>query len=80
MIMDFSAAEKARGVKFCMRVGLYLHRSSPLLEIKGQGHQGQKTHLALRSLTRLPYEWYSRTENGCCCGACGRVHFVAGEG
>ena len=39
-----------------------------------------KNRLALRSPTRLPYEWYARAANGYCCGAGGRAHFVAGEG
>jgi len=41
-VMHFSAAEKDRGVKLCMRVQYYPDRSSPILEVKGQGHQGQK--------------------------------------
>jgi len=78
--MDFSAAEKARGMKFCMHVSLLCGQVFFPLEVKGQGHRGQKTRLALRSPTRLPYEWYARAANGYCCGAGGRVHFVAGEG
>jgi len=58
----------------------YPDRSSPILEIKGQGHQGQKMRLALRSPTRLAYEWYARAANGCCCGASRRAHLLAGEG
>jgi len=50
------------------------------LEVKGQGHQGQKTHLVLRSPTRLPYEWYAHAASCCCCGAGGRVHLVVGKG
>jgi len=57
--MDFSAAEKARVVKFCMRVGLLSGQVFSPLEIKGQGHEGQKMRLALRSPTRLPYKWYA---------------------
>jgi len=83
-VMDFSAAEKARGVKFCMRVGLLSGQVSPLLDIKGRRERsrspGTKTCLALRSPTRLPYKWYARAANGCCCGAGGRAHFMAGEG
>ena len=79
-VMDFSAAEKAMGVKFCMHVGLLSGQVFSPLEVRGQGHQGQKTHLVLRSPTRLPYEWYARAANGSCCGAGGQAHFVVGEG
>jgi len=60
-----------------MRVGLH---SGQVLDAKGQGHQGQKTRLALRSPTRLAYEWYVLAASGCCCGTGGRAHFLAGEG
>ena len=79
-VTDFSAAEKARGVKFCMHLGLLSGQVFSPLEVKGQGHQGQKTRLALQSPTRLPYEWYVRTASDCCCGAGRCAHFLAGEG
>jgi len=41
MVTDFSAAEKDSGVKF-LHPCYYLDRSSPILEVKGQGHQGRK--------------------------------------
>jgi len=59
MVTDFSAAEKARGVNFACVLAYYPDRSSLLLEVKGQGHQGQKTRLVLRSPTQLAYEWYA---------------------
>jgi len=41
--MDFSAAEIDRGVKFCMCVlAYYPGRSSPILEVKGQGYRDKK--------------------------------------
>jgi len=41
MVTDFSAAEKDRGVKFYMRVGLLSGQSSPLLvNIGSQGVTG----------------------------------------
>jgi len=58
----------------------YPDRSSPILEVKGQGHQGQKMRLALRSPTQLAYEWYALAASGCCCGASRRAHLLAGEG
>jgi len=33
MVTDFSAVEKARGVKFCMRVGLLSTQASPSREL-----------------------------------------------
>jgi len=41
-VMDFSAAEKDRGVKFCMCLGLLSRQVFSSLEVKGQSHQGQK--------------------------------------
>jgi len=61
-ITDFSAAERVWGVKFShacwptIRIGLL---PFPRSKVKGQGHQGQKTRLALRSPTRFLYEWYA---------------------
>jgi len=34
------------------------------LEVKGQGHQGQKMHLVLLRPTRLAYEWYALAASG----------------
>ena len=45
-------------------------------EVKCQGHQGHKTRLALRSPTRLAYEWYMRSLQA----PGGRAHFLAAEG
>jgi len=50
-VTHFSALEKDRGAKFCMRVQYYLDRSSVILEVKGQGHQGQKTRMHEASST-----------------------------
>ena len=35
-----------------------------MLEVKGQGHQGQKTRLALPRPTRHVYEWYALIATG----------------
>jgi len=41
MVMDFSAAEKARGVKFCMHVGLLSGQVfAPLVKIGSRGVRG----------------------------------------
>jgi len=56
---DLSRAEKDSGVKLCMLVRLLLDRSSSILVVKGQGHQEQKTRLALSTPTRGAYEWYA---------------------
>jgi len=47
-VTDFSAAEKARGVKFCMHIGLLSGQVFFLLEIKGQRSRspGQKNALS----------------------------------
>jgi len=34
------------------------------LEVKGQRHQGQKTHFALPTPTQLAYEWYALAASG----------------
>ena len=43
-VTDFSAAEKGSGVKF-LHPCYYLDRSSPILEVKGQGHLGRKMRI-----------------------------------
>jgi len=50
--MDFSAVEKSRGMKFCVRVGLLSgqilpHSGGQRSKVNGQDDQGQKTRLAL---------------------------------
>jgi len=78
--MDFSAAEKERDMKFCIRVQLlsgqvFSHFGGQ--RSKGQDHQAQKTRIALPRLTRLVYEWYALTASS---SSGGRAHFLAAEG
>jgi len=59
-VTDFSAVEKARGVKFCMRVGILSgHILSPFGGQRSRSPRTKKRRLLLRSPTRLLYEWYA---------------------
>ena len=84
-VTDFSAAEKARGVKFCVRVGLLYgqvfspfggQRSKVKVTSDKNAVSAAKPHPAS---IQMVYP-HCKAARPCSCGAGGQAHFVPDEG